>query len=88
MVAVIFAGFLALPLQTAQPAMPYFTCRPWGPVREYVTSSVDCRFALDSKGVPDFLEGLAWKACGERRVLDWDWSTSPPVPRCEKRRPK
>ena len=80
----IAVALSAVSFQAAPPAAPYFYCQPWGAVREYITSSVDCRFALDAKGVPEFIEGLAWKACGERKVERWDASVSPPVPTCEK----
>lgn len=82
------AATLAIALQAAPPALPYFYCQPWGPVSEYVTSSVDCRFAVDDKGVPAFIEGLAWKACGDRKVERWDASTSPPTPICAASKPK
>ena len=84
MILLIHAGAAAYALNTAPQAPPYFYCQPWGPVREYVTSSVDCRFAVDDKGVPEFIEGLTWKACGERNVDRWDRSVSPPVPHCKK----
>lgn len=67
----------------ASAVAPLFTCTPWSQNKEPVLSHVDCRAAKNSDGVPSFREGLAWEACGERKIAAWDANASPPVPRCE-----
>ena len=64
------------------PVAPLFTCRPWGPANELVSSPVDCRFVKNNDGVPSFIEGVAWEACGDREIASWDVNASPPVPKC------